>query len=101
MPSRTQELRAAAKRFKRFQGRAPNRVTAIELPYPKALVYLGRAIAIEYESDKVLKAGDRRQPRQRVYRHELGPGVKIYADPKGRTVFMRGGRFRVTDWMRD
>lgn len=101
MAGRDKDLRQATRRARRFHGRDPRAKGLVDIPYPKALVLLGVGVAIEYESDKVLNAGDRRTPRSRTYRHELGAGVKIYADPKGRTLFIKGGRFRVTDWMRD
>lgn len=101
MASRAQELRQAVRRAKRFHGRDPRRAGWVEIPYPKALVLLGAGVAIEYRSDKVWKRGDRFNPKLRTYRHELGRGVRVFADPKGRTLIIKGGRFRVTDWMRD
>lgn len=97
---------AALKRFQGFHGRAPSKIRSVELPLPNdlrklELVYLGRAIAIEYESDKVMHKADRRLPKSRTYRHEFGAGVEVYCDASGRVGIIRGGKFRVTDWMRD
>ncbi len=93
--------KAGMKRYRKFHGRAPSKMRFVDLPRPKEIIYLGRGVAIEYESDKVLEAGDRRLPKKRNYRHEFGAGVQIYTDPKGQALFIKGGRFRVTDWMRD
>ena len=87
---------AAVRRFAKFHGRAPDKVSSISIPYPKSLVYLGQAVAIEYASNK-LAMGAR---RSRVYRHLFGAGVKLYTDPGGKALYVIGGRFRVTDWLR-
>lgn len=65
---------------------------------PNALTFLGDGAAIEYRSDK--KLGDR--PRaKRLYRHKFGSGVKIFLHPNRKWILISGGKFRVTDWMRD
>jgi hypothetical protein len=97
MTVRARELAAAARRFKGFHARQPQKVGFVNIPHPKALVFLGHGVAIEYRSDK-LALGSR---KMRTYRHRFGGAVKIFTDAKGKTLYITGGRFRVTDWMRD
>lgn len=88
----------AVKRFENFHGRKADRVGKVEIPIPKSLVYLGEGVAITYRSDKnVPRLGGR---KARTYEHKFGRGVKIFTDPKGQALYIVGGRFKVTDWMR-
>lgn len=87
----------AATNFKKFHGRTPDKVTGVEFTMPKALTFLGKGLAIEYESDKPLNG----KRRARVYRHKFSSGVRIYLHPNRRWILVSGGKFRVTDWMRD
>jgi hypothetical protein len=90
------KIASAVKRFKTFHKKAPNRIGSVDFRIPKALVYLGKGVAIEYLSDK-FALGSR---RERLYRHKFGAGVKLYTCPQGRKLFVFGGRLRVTDWLR-
>lgn len=89
--------KAAVKNFEKFHGRKVNKQTSFDFTAPKAVTFLGRGVAIEYASDKVLAGRPR---KNRVYRHKLGPGVKIYLHPNRKWLLISGGNFRVTDWMR-
>lgn len=86
----------AIRNFKTFHGRAPRKLGGLDFTMPRSLTYLGNAYAIEYESTKALHGTH----KLRLYRHKVGPGVKIYLHPDGKTLLIRGGHFRVTDWMR-
>ena len=88
---------AAKARAGKFHGRPGRVVAKTDFEVPSALVYMGEGVAVEYRSDK--KVGGR-SVGSRVYRHKFGRGVKIYCDPKGRTIFVFGGRLVVTDWIR-
>lgn len=91
--------REAIKRYKKFHGKEPKRAGSVEIPFPKSLVLVGEAVAIEY---RAAKANDPRTGgRLTVYRHKVGKGVRVFTDPKGRALYIIGGKFRVTDWMRD
>ena len=83
-------------KFKTFHNRNPKKFGGFSFTMPKSVTYLGDAYAIEYESTKALKGTH----KLRLYRHKVGPGVKIYLHPDGKTLIIRGGKFRVTDWMR-
>ena len=88
---------AALARAGKFHGRPGKIVSKTNFEIPSALVLMGEGMAIEYRSDKSLSA----KPRaQRVFRHKFGRGVKVYCDPKGKTIFVFGGRLAVTDWIR-
>lgn len=93
--------RQAIRKFRQFTGRNPDAVGQVDLPRPKTLVFLGEGVAITY------RAGKKNDPRKRArgkiveYEHRLGKGVKVFTDPKGKALFILGGKFRVTDWMRD
>ena len=88
----------ALKKFHTFHKRAPRKVTHVDIPMPKTLVHLGSGVAIEYRSTKKFSGSKR---LSNSFRHIFGRGVEIYADPKGRCLFITGGRFKVTDWMRN
>lgn len=91
------EVAQAFARFQGFHGRSAEKKSYVEIPHPKAVVFLGEALAIEYASDKALPRLGR---RKRGYRHRFSKGVRIYCDSKGTTLFVTGGRFKVTDWLR-
>lgn len=92
-------LAKAYARYKGFQGRAPKKVTRINIPKIGPIVYLGKGLAIEYQSDKKMHRSDIR-PTSRGYRHTFEKGVKIYTEPTGKALIVIGGRFKVTDWLR-
>jgi len=102
---KTAALTRAVRRYEKFHAKAPSKVGLVNIPHPKAVVFLGAGVAIEYKSDKrVLSLGDKpsmARGKTRLYRHRFGAGVRVYTDPAGSTLFITGGRFRVTDWMRD
>lgn len=89
----------AVKNFRKFHGRPVEKQTAIDFTMPKALTFLGEGHAVEYRnSGKARAAGGKgREP----LRHLFGRGVKIYLHPNRRWIIIGGGKFRVTDWMRD
>lgn len=91
--------KTAEDRYKRFFGFTPTSAFKVDIPFPKAVACLGDALAVEYRSDKKLSPRDK-SPKPRAYRHVIGRGVKIYTDPSGKCLYITGGKFRVTDWMR-
>ncbi len=88
---------SAVRKYEKFHGHAPSKVSEVEIPEIKALVYLGDIVAVEYRSDK-MAMGSR---KSRVYRHLFKGGVKLYCDPSGRVGMIHGGKFIVTDWLRN
>lgn len=56
---------------------------------------LGRAVAIEYECDKINGGGD---GQKAVYRHEFDRGAYLYMDNTAkRQLYIIGDKIRVTD----
>lgn len=92
------ELKEAIARYKKFHAKTPDKTKSIDIPYPKVLVYLGEGLAIEYRSAKIAKGVPEGSNN---YRHRFKSGVKVYTDPDGKMLYLCGGKFRVTDWMRD
>ena len=90
------EIKEAVKRYRKFHGHKPDKVSTVNIPLPKAVVYLGEGLAIEYRSDKILNG----RRGSHAYRHSFKKGVKVYTDKAGKALFVVGGKFRVTDWMR-
>lgn len=88
----------AQKNYKKFHGRTVQNIRSFDFTAPKAVTFLGRGHAIEYTSDKILPGRGR---KNRLYRHKFGSGVNIYLHPNGKSLLILGGKFRVTDWMRD
>lgn len=87
----------ARKAYRAFHKKNPDKMTTAEFTMPKSLIRLGSAVAVEYRSDKPL-AGVR---KNRIYRHKFGRNVILYCHPNRRWLFVSGGNFRVTDWLRD
>ena len=87
----------AVKTFRRFHARSPEKITSINLPsFPKEIVYLGDALSIAYRAKNKMNS-----PKPNGgHEHKFGKGVKIYADPTGKCLYVLGGKFRVTDWLR-
>lgn len=83
---RAERIRAA------FQGEAVDSAREVRKPAPLVLVALGRAVSIEYESDKLNGGGD---GTKATYRHEFAPGDMLATDQDGRTLYVIGPRLRV------
>lgn len=83
---RAERLRAA------FQGEEVDSATPVRKPNPLVLVNLGRAVAIEYESDKLNGGGD---GKKATYRHKFAPGDVLATDQDGKTLYIIGPKLRV------
>lgn len=83
---RAERIRAA------FQGEPVDEAREVRKPAPLVLVALGRAVAIEYESNKKNGGGD---GKRATYRHEFHPGDILATDQDGRTLYVIGPRLRV------
>jgi hypothetical protein len=85
---------SAIGKYRSFHGRNPRKVHQVHFHIPKRLVYLGRAVAIEYECDKLNGGGD---GKSAVYRHEFDRGAILCADEQGRgQLFISGKKIIVT-----
>lgn len=85
-------------KYKEFhQGLNPIKIKQIKMPDPKTLVKLGTADKIYYT---------RKEPQGfREYYHSFGEdsGKKpiLATDPKGKQLYILGGKFKVKDWIFD
>lgn len=84
--SRAERIRAA------FQGEPVDSAREVPKPQPLVLVALGRAVAIEYESDKRNGGGD---GKKATYRHKFAAGDILATDQDGRTLYIIGPKLRI------
>ena len=75
-----------------FQGEKVDHAARVPKPAPRVLVALGRAVAIEYESDKLNGGGD---GQKAIYRHEFHPLNVLATDQDAKTLYVIGPKLRV------
>jgi hypothetical protein len=81
-------------KYRRFHGKGPKSLSAVNFSTPKHFIRLGRAVAIEYECDKLHGGGD---GKKAVYRHVFDRGAVLVMDEKMRKVlYIIGGKIKVT-----
>jgi hypothetical protein len=86
---------SAADRYREFHGKNPRRQTGQRFHIPKQLVLLGKAVAIEYETDKLNGGGD---GRRAVYRHEFEtPAIVCMDETAHNQLYVIGSKIKVTD----
>lgn len=78
--------------YRKFNGRAPKRITRRNMSQPKSLVFIGRAHSIVYESDKRNGGGT---GRPELFEHKFSPTTKIFTDEKGKRLYVFGPEMRV------
>ena len=85
------QARAAARRFARFTGHDAERAVSIEIDLPRAALYVGPVLAIEYETVRDGKA--------ERYRHKFSSRAApiLAASDDGRQLLLLQGRFRFTE----
>jgi hypothetical protein len=82
------------KGYKKFWGRRPTRRTRVDFHNPQQLIFLGRAVAIEYECDKTHGGGD---GKVAVYRHAFGPYTLLCMDERNKDqLYVLGEKLKVT-----
>ena len=84
----------AVKKYQTFHGKPPRRVKRLDFHVPKQLIVLGKAVAVEYECDKLNGGGD---GKKAVYRHEFEKPAFLCMDESGRKqLYIVGNRVSVT-----
>lgn len=84
---------AAIEKYRQFHGKEPRRVTAKRFHVPEELVYLGRAVAIEYECSKNNGGGD---GTKAVYRHRFETHAILCMDSKAKgQLYILGSKLAV------
>lgn len=78
-----------------FHGRRPKRVSNVNFNVPRQLIYLGRAVAIEYECNKLNGGGD---GKTAVYRHEFEtPSILCMDERAKKQLYILGEKITVDD----
>lgn len=92
----TRRLPAAlARLFSRFHGKRPSKAELGGFYDPKSLIYLGRAVAIVYESDKLNGGGDGKSAQ---YIHDFETPAALFMDERaGKQLYILGPKIKVTD----
>lgn len=86
---------SAYDRYFDFHGHGVRTRRKAEFHVPKSLVILGKAIAIEYECDKLHGGGD---GKKAVYRHEFETPCLVCMDETGKKqLYVVGKRLKVTE----
>jgi hypothetical protein len=77
-----------------FHGKRTRKERDVNFHVPKGLVVLGRAVAIEYECDKLNGGGD---GQKAVYRHEFEtPSLVCMDETMKKQIYIIGSRLIVT-----
>lgn len=87
-------MKKAARLFRRFNGRAPTKQEIGGFYVPESLIFLGRAVAIVYESDKVNGGGVGKLDR---FIHEFESPCALFMDERaGKQLYILGPEIKVT-----
>lgn len=85
---------SSRKLYEKFHGRMVDTDVEVGFHDPKRLVYLGQAVAIEYQCDKENGGGD---GQEAIYRHEFPSENVLATDETGRQLYILGPRLRVDE----
>lgn len=81
--------------YEKFHGKNPRGTTAQNFHVPRTLIRIGKAVAIEYECDKLNGGGD---GRKAIYRHEFEtPSIVCMDETAGRQLYIIGKRLFVDE----
>lgn len=82
-------------RYFQFHGKSARRERQADFHVPRDLIVLGKAVAIEYECDKVHGGGD---GKKAVYRHVFETPAVVCMDETGkRQIYIVGNKVRITE----
>lgn len=85
----------AERKYKQFHGHPYRYIKDFDFKVSKTLVILGKAVAVEYETDKLNGGGD---GRKAIYRHEFETPAYVCCDPSGkRQLYILGDRLKITE----
>ena len=81
--------------YEKFHGKGSRRISGLNFHVPKRLVFLGRAVAIEYKCDKLNGGGD---GKTAIYRHEFEtPAIVCMDERAGKQLYVIGPRIVVDE----
>lgn len=89
----------ARSRYEAFHGRGVREMKQVRfhrLEEGDQLVFLGRAVAIEYQSDKINGTPEGGEGDLAVYRHEFAKGDILCTDKTGTQLYILGPKLRTT-----
>lgn len=88
-------MSSAVRGYREFHGKQPRARTRGRFHDPKTLIFLGRAVKIEYLSNKRHGGGD---GKYAVYVHKFETPVNLYMDEtKKRQLYIIGSQLKVTE----
>lgn len=87
--------KSAQRKYHDFHGRTVQWKKKFDFHTPKTLIILGKAIAVEYECDKLHGGGD---GKKAIYRHEIETPAYVCMDETGRRqLYIVGNKLKVTE----
>jgi hypothetical protein len=88
-------MNAPRRRYEEFHGRKLKKVRERAFHYPRNLIILGKAVAVEYECSKYNGGGD---GKRATYRHEFETPAYVCMDERGKKqIYIIGRNIRVTE----
>lgn len=90
---------SARSRYEAFHGRRVREEKQVRFNFIEStdqLVFLGKAVAIEYESDKINGTPVGGEGDRAVYRHEFARGDILCTDKTGTQLYILGPKLRTT-----
>lgn len=91
-PDHDAEVREAVERFTGFKGERPKSVSRVSVPTaPRVLLTLGACVGIMYRTHR----GGRTDNYLHRFKRSARPTLAVSSD--GRTLYLLGGEYRVTD----
>ena len=83
--------------YETFHGKKAKTRKTVTIPDIKELVYLGRAVAVEYECTKKNGVKSSRSGKRNVFRHEMPKGNILSTDSTGRILIIRGPKLSIKE----
>lgn len=86
-----------AKLYETFHGKTPKTTKTVNLPPIREMVVLGRAVAIEYECEKLNGVKPSRAGKRNIFRHEMPKGNILSTNESGSILIVRGPKLSVKE----
>lgn len=86
------QIEAAIEKYLEVHGKAPTKASRVEIPDPpQAVTLIGELIQVNYRTTK--NGG----PSTEYYHRFKRPRPKLVTDPKGKNLFVVGGKFKISE----
>jgi len=86
----------ARAKYADFHGRSVQKERLVRFIQPQSLVFLGKAIAIEYRCNKINGTPEGGEGDMATYRHEFDSSDILCTDESGHQLYILGPSLRVT-----